>query len=156
LPPFELADWHDADTAMLVRNPDDALCEAASRVGVLVVADLAAPDPGAMRRLSRWPAVGVVAVPGAVATDLNQIGRNTILAQRFAVGEPVSPASRARAAICELTETERVPNGFAACAVPLIAQRPAGKLASVAAGRAACDHLQRDLARHGQFAGYIV
>jgi hypothetical protein len=156
LPPVELAAWHDGDTAMLVRDPDDALCEAASRVGVLVVADLATADAGAMRRLSRWPAVGVVAVPGSVAPELTQLGRNTILAQRFSAGEPVSPASWARAAICELAQTDCLPEGLAGCAVPLIAMRRADKLESVVAGRAACDRLQRDLAPFGQFAGYIV
>lgn len=153
---IDLREWHDAETAMLVRNPDDALCEMASRLGVLIVADLASADPGELRRLSRWPAVGVVAMPDSGAIDLAQLGRNVVPAQRIAADEPVLPASWARAAICELGEADRVPEGVADCAIPLIAFRPAGKLKDVAEGRAACDRLQRDLARYGQFAGYIV
>lgn len=157
LPRVDWARWHDAETAMLAHDPDDALCETASRVGVLVVADLDEPDIHEIRRLSRWPAVGVISWPGSQTPDhLQGLGHNAIWAQRFAAGEPVAPAPWADAAICELPKSEPTPSGFADCPIPLIAIRPAGKLESVATGRAACDRLQRDLAHHGQFAGYIV
>jgi hypothetical protein len=157
LPKTELEVWHDAETAMLARDPDDALCETASRVGVLLVAELETPDIRAIRRLSRWPAVGVICFTGPDAPDgLAQLGHNAILAQRFAAGEPLAPAPWAEAAICQVTTAGTLPGGFADCPVPIVAIRPAETLQSVAAGRAGCDRLQRDLAPGGQFAGYIV
>ena len=155
-PRVDLAHWHDAQTALLARNPDDSLCETASRVGVLVAADLAAPEVGEMRRLSRWPAVGVISWPGSQSPDVRGLGHNAILAQRFGPGESLVPAPWAGAAICDVTRTEALPDRFADCPIPLIAIRPAGKVESVAAGRRQCDRLQRDLAPQGQFAGYIV
>lgn len=153
----DLSDWHDTQTAMLVHNPDDALCEAASRVGVLIVAELAPADVGEMRRLGRWPAVGVIALPSGVSPEPADTGHNAILAQRFAVGEPIALACWATAALCELNASApTLPGGFADCPLPLIAIRPAGEHSAVAQGRAACDRLQRDLAVHGQLAGYIV
>ena len=152
----DLPQWRDADSAMLVRNPDDALCAAASRVGVLVLADLEAANVDEIRRLSRWPAVGFVVLPTLAAPQLRELAHNAILVQRFAAGQPIAAAPWASAAMAELDTTDELPTGFAECPIPLIATRPAGILPSIAAGRSACDRLQRDLAVHSQFAGYIV
>lgn len=39
---------------------------------------------------------------------------------------------------------------------PVLAYRPLHEAADLAAARAACDTLQRDLAGRGNFAGYVV
>jgi hypothetical protein len=152
----DLPQWRDADSAMLVRHPDNALCAAASRVGVLVLAQLDTADGDQIRRLSRSPAVGFIVLPTVAKGDLQGIGHNAILTQRFAVGRPITPASWADAAMCELETPGELPAGFVDCPIPLFVIRPAGVHQSVAAARSACDRLQRDLAIHGQFAGYIV
>ena len=85
-----------------------------------------------------------------------RLAPNVILTQRFAPGEPIAPAKWAAAALCELESVERLPPGFADCPLPLLVFRPSNRPRDIAAGRAACDHLHRDLAPHGQFAGYIV
>jgi hypothetical protein len=153
---IELRQSHDGDTALLVRNPDDARCEAASRIGVLLVVDLDELDICQVRRLARWPAVGAIALRQANESVLKQVSHNVILAQRFAPSEPIRPTSWAQAVICELSTTGEYSSRLSDCSLPMIIHRPAGALESVAAGRAACDRLQRDLAPIGQFAGYIV
>ena len=52
----DLGEWRDSNTAMLVANPSDALCEEASRVGVLLMAEVQRADRAALQRLARWPA----------------------------------------------------------------------------------------------------
>jgi hypothetical protein len=156
LPKTDLAAWHNAETAMCVRNPDDALCEAASRVGVLVIADLEAAETREIRRLSRWPAVGFIVLPNDAKPERRGLGHNVVLTQRFAAAQPISPASWAGAAMLEFAATDELPGGLPDCPIPLIVARRSGELPSIAAGRTACDRLQRDLAVHGQFAGYIV
>jgi hypothetical protein len=152
----ELSHFHDSDTALLVRNPDEAVCATASRLGVLLVADLDAPDCCEIRRLTRWPAVGVIALAQARESELNRIGHNAVLAQRFAAGDPIQPAAWAQAVVCQVSTPAETSRRLADCPLPVIVYRPSGALESVAAGRAACDRLQRDWAPLGQFAGYIV
>ena len=53
---------------MFARNPSDPLCDAASRAGVLVVAELGKIEVRQIERLRRWPAVGMIAVIAASAT----------------------------------------------------------------------------------------
>ena len=147
------------NTAMVVRNPDDALCQQASRVGVLLVAELTEPDAGEIRRLGtlaggghRRAAERTVELP-----LLGDWAHNLILAQRIR-----SPASRcARPWADSRWSRRRDPADVAARVAGMSACRsssfgPAGRLDSVAAGRAACDRLQRDLAGQGDWPGYIV
>jgi hypothetical protein len=154
LPAAELAEWHDAETAMCVRNPSDALCDAASRVGVLVVAELGKADVGELARLRRWPAVGIVVVAANAELDLPAGG--VVRAQRLPARQPPVPAAWARAAIVDVSAGEPQDSHFAEWRLPVIAIRPAGQSPSVADGRRQCDRLQADLAPLGQFAGYIV
>jgi glycosyl hydrolase family 2 len=159
LPPTDLATWREADTAMVVRNPDDELCRQASRVGVLIVADLDRCDADDIRRLSRWPAVAIVVLPGGSTMDLDGLAHNLLLAERFGPEKPVVPANWARLVLCEigpLHPSNELTARLANRPVPAIAVRSAGLLSSVALGRAACDHLQRDLAGRAEWAGYIV
>ena len=65
VPSAELSHWRDASLAMVVRSPDDALCEAASRIGVLLVADVAGTSEQIveeLRRLARHAAVGLAII----------------------------------------------------------------------------------------------
>ena len=156
VPPTELTAWHEAETAICLRNPSDAICDEASRVGVLVVAALEQSEVHEIRRLRRWPAVGMIAVSSAGELELRGLSHNAILAQRFAAGEALHWAGWGEAAVCEVRDADAPSDVLADSTMTIVACRPAGSLESVAEGRAACDRLQRDLARHGQFAGYIV
>jgi hypothetical protein len=151
----ELADWRESITAMLVANPSDALCEQASRVGVLLVAEVTHADRAELLRLARWPAVGIVILPANVQEIADSGGHNLLLAKRFTSIAAIKPTQGVGAALLEITGNEDVlmheANGMA-----LIACRPGGPFANVAAGRAACDRLQRDLAGKGDWSGYIV
>lgn len=149
----ELPLWHATDTALVITQPNDALCEAASRIGVLILAELEAADPTDIRRLSQWPAVGVVSLPTGASPQLGNLGHNLLLAERFAAGHKVVPAAWADVVICEVggLSTLHVEDPR----VPVIVRRPQDDQ-DVNLARMGCDRLQAELAPHGQFAGYIV
>jgi hypothetical protein len=157
LPALPLASWREADAAMVVRNPDNALCQEASRIGVLIVAQLDTADAGEIRRLSRWPAVGIVTFPPQPTIDLKGLAHNLLLAERFEAGRPVVPSPWAELTICVANTREELANLITGCSLPVIATRIAGEpLATVVAGRTLCDRLQRDLAGPVDVSGYIV
>ncbi len=151
----QLPAWHDAEMAMYVHQPGDALCQAASRVGVLIVVDLEQASVSEIRRLSRWPAVGMVCLPAGAQVDMALIGHNLLMAERFANQTPVVPSSWADVALCEVSADGTLPPGIAESGLPVIAAHRA-ELLEAGELRSACDRLQRDLAPQGQFAGYIV
>ncbi len=155
-PPIDLSPWHESDVAMIVHNPDDALCREASRMGVFLVAALEAGDPREIARLSRWPAVGIVSLPNLPTLDLGGLAHNLLLAQRIAPEQPLAPQPWAQLAVCEMGQSEALGGRTETCPIPVIAQRSTGERATIAQGRARCDLLQRDLAGRGEFAGYIV
>ena len=96
---------HDAASCA---DPDDSLCEAASRVGVLLVAELDSARRGEIRRLRRWPAVGIVVAAGADGriAAAGQLGHNLLLAERFAAGEAGASAPWADAVIVRSRATQ--------------------------------------------------
>ena len=62
VPETPLVQWRAADTMMVVERPNDELCREASRLGALLVAEIAGgPEEleSEARRLARWPAVAV-------------------------------------------------------------------------------------------------
>ena len=167
--------WRDASAAMYVCNPTDGLCAAASRRGVLLIAAIEADEDleTRLRRLARWPAVAIVALRAdALTTDtdvdkaLRQAAPNLLFAERreagcAADGGEHRVASWADMVIYEGDFTEKGAADIGAMKpdreVPVLAIRSeANRFTSVAEARVACDALQRDLAPHGDFAGYIV
>jgi hypothetical protein len=156
VPHTDLPAWHDAGATIVARNPTDALLDEASRLGVLVVAQLASHEAHEIRRLSRWPAVGMVSLPAAATLDLAGLAHNLVLAGSFAAGQAVAPAPWAQVALCELDDPAAFAQRIADCPAAVIAVRPAGVLQSVPLGRAHCDRLQADLAGRVELAGYIV
>jgi hypothetical protein len=159
LPPTPLCDWRACDAAMMIENPSDGLCLEASRVGVLIVATLASPEMREIRRLSRWPAVGIVALPSQTDLQLDDLKHNLLLAQLVAAGSPIIAHTWAQIALCEFDpgdDGDDFAGRLANYPLAVVATRPAGQLPSVADGRTLCDRLQRDLAGRGELAGYIV
>jgi hypothetical protein len=159
VPATELSQWRELDAAMLVRDPDEKLCEEASRVGVLLVASVDPPASdwaGEICRLSRWPAVGMVVSLGGAALDPDDLNHNLLLAERFRPENPIAPAAWADAVVCDMANPDTWAARTADCKLPIIAARPAAKPRSLMEARALCDLLQRDLADQGEIAGYIV
>ncbi len=156
VPPTELAAWRDIDMVMLVRNPDEALASEASRIGVLLAAELDAADAPTLRRLSQHAAIAFVVLPGNWEEPAEAVAHNLILVQRFGRDEPIVPAAWAQALLCETDNPEAFAGKVRNCPLPMIAVRMAGKLARIAEARQKCDLLQRDLAGRGDFAGYLV
>lgn len=158
---FPLAAWHDAGAAMLVADPTDELCNEASRVGVLLLAELSCPTdrlPAELRRLSDHAAVGFAILPyDTIADDdLRQAARSLILVQMAAIESPQSTAPWAQVVICPAGDLDAACRFADACRLPIIACRKLDDPATVQDARLACDRLQRDLAGRGDFAGYIV
>lgn len=151
----ELADWNDAQMAMCVRNPNDALCDAASREGVLLVAELGQADVGEIVRLRRWPSVGIIAVTAPRDADLRGLPQNAVLACRLPAREALQPTPWADALAVDVNPAEPL-EGLVRSVLPVLVIRREGRVESIGAGRRRCDRLQRDLAPLGQFAGYIV
>jgi hypothetical protein len=156
VPATDLDEWRTSGAAMIVSNPGDALCEQASRIGVLLVAELDAFENDEIRRLCRWPAVGMVTLPAQSPVELGGLRHNLLLAERFDSGRAIAPASWAQVAVCEASDPAEFAARTSSSPIAIIASRPVERLASVAEGRSRCDHLQRDLAGRGDVSGYIV
>ncbi len=156
VPPTDLDTWHASGAAMIVSNPSDPLCEQASHVGVMLVAELDTFDLPEIRRLSRWPAVGMAILPYRSPVEMKGLRHNLLLAERFDSGQSNAPAPWADVAICEVSDPDEFSINTASCPIAVIALRPAQGMANVAEGRSRCDRVQRDLAGRGDLSGYIV
>jgi hypothetical protein len=157
VPHCNLEDWREASAAMLVRSPSDALCDEASQIGVLLVAEIA-PDIDELRRLGRWPAVGLVVPPRgeSLPVEAEEVRHNLLVAERIATGAMVTRSAGTSVAIVELEGVASASIEIAQRPAALIARRVNGSFASVVEARAACDVLQRELAGKADWSGYIV
>ena len=161
----DLLAWHDAPLSLCVDRPGDALCEEASRAGVMLIA-LLSPDilnvANEIRRLSRHAAVAIIAIeaegfdptwramaPSMVFAQIVTQDDATLLQQHSPHGPQaiLAKASAPHDFARVLTETT----------LPVIAMRRAGNgPIEPARARERCDQLQADLAPYGDFAGYIA
>ncbi len=154
VPETPLAEWRAADLAMIVDAPDDALCEAASRLGVLLIAELPESEPSLaaeLRRLARWPAVAMALLPERAELDAasRRAAKNLLVGQRV-------QQTKIDVVVCEDLAADDIAALAAEVEVPVLAQRRAGWCDDLAQARHACDLLQRDLAGSGEFAGFLV
>jgi hypothetical protein len=88
VPGANLTQWRDASLAMIVRSPQDALCEEASKVGVLLIAEIGGFAPqvvAQLQRLSRHAAVGmaIVASTDPLDIDVRRVAGGIMLIQRL-------------------------------------------------------------------------
>ncbi len=156
-----VASFREASAAMLMVDPDEAVCRRASQAGVILVARLT--DPATVRAglnaLSRWGAVAVAILPEGMAEtreELHHAAPNLLRAQSCTDGVPVKPADWADLIVCRVSEPAQFHAAVAGCPLPIVAERGLNELTTTAAARSACDHLQRDLAPGGDYAGYFV
>lgn len=154
--------WHAAETAVVVPDPDEALCAAAARQGVVIVARLNTGGESwreELRRLAHWASVGFVVLDGpGVEPDsrIRHLAPNVVLMQPFRAGQEIRPAPWAGAALVEVA----APSAFAAvasgCDLPIVAYRRLQDPRDPASDRALCDQLRNDVAGVHACAGYIV
>jgi hypothetical protein len=150
--------WRWSSAAMYVASPHETLCQQASRAGVLLVAEIDQHRDvsSELRRLARWPAVGMIVLQGTTHSrkELRAVAPNALLLQRVTDSEPVV----AEWAQAFLIDDNRLGNLLTAnvAGKPIIVRRTAAPQPSVADARALCDVLQRDMASLGNFAGYII
>jgi hypothetical protein len=160
------AEWREAAAAIVADRPDETLCREASLEGVLVVARVNGDQRGnfaeELRRLAQWPAVGVVWLtdPGSWLVSPGNLAPKELAPNVLAaVSRDASVAAApewADITVFDARPTARalvVPSGDEK---PKIAVRRIGHRTTLAAARAACDDLQRDLAVAGDCAGYLV
>lgn len=160
----QLAPWEFArscDVALLVKPPDDAVCEQASRLGVPLVVDLrGAGDQAAsiIRRLAWHPSVFLAMLDAAALRHPPEAGRALLVAATIGVNDEASvlAGNQASAAAVEIGPEERPPAWLAWCDRPLIAIRRGVRYANFHEARAACDRLQAELAPEFDLAGYFV
>jgi hypothetical protein len=158
----DLPAWHDARMTAVIELPTDQLCEAASQIGVLLVAVLpkACADAAAqVCRLGRWPAVGIIvldAVPDEI--DLRSLARNVLFAQVVDTNLSRKPAAWAQLIFCNITEAAAFMEFAKDCQLPVVAQSSVESIwKNPAEARTACDRLQRELASTNlDVAGYCV
>jgi hypothetical protein len=161
----ELAEWHNLDTVLIDPSPPDDLCRQASEIGVLLMAELSGANDHIRRellRLSRWPAVGLAVVesPERLEPQIRASAPNMLLVSRL-VTNATAPPAWANALLIDAHDQESLIRIAGQTSAPVLAERRLPTTASLAAARAACDTLQRDLAQglasQGiEIAGYVV
>jgi hypothetical protein len=161
--PCELAAWREAAAMMIVAEAeaDDALCEAASHQGVLLAVRLSGDSDACLRRLAHLARFAATAVAIVERRDvdgaaLRRVAPNILVAALVPANVAVEVPAWAHLAVCEVADPAAFGQRTADLACPVIAVRSLEAVLPLAEARAACDDLQRDLAPHGDFAGYAV
>ncbi|HEV3006104.1 MAG TPA: hypothetical protein VGX78_16665 [Pirellulales bacterium] len=161
VPEVPLGEWRATDAVMVVDRPSEDLCCESSRLGVLLIAEISGKPSELVlevRRLARWPSVVIAVLSPNAPLDITvRAGaRNLLLAQPVEVEDAVAPAEWADLVTCDVGEMDDPSRWAAGCRLPMIARRPASWRDDLTRARRECDHLQRDLAGHGDFAGYVI
>jgi hypothetical protein len=155
----DLEEAHATNTALYVVDTDDATCRLASEMGVLLVTKASGTQEqvvSEIRRLRRWPSVGLLIVDAAIgdAEAPKRERLNLLLGQRLPAGELAPSAEWAQVGVCDAGVSEKA---LAVFSNPVIVCRFAGEPEkSVSELRLECDRLQADLAGARNFAGYMV
>lgn len=162
---FTVAAWRGAAAAALLVDPSAAVLARADEEGVTIIAVLPADVSLANDRVADWsvhPSVALAVAPRGWPADTSAAlaaatrnRRGTLLLARAVDGTvPPPPGPECDALVVELA-AGAVPEAAwrEGRTVPLVACRDDAAAADVAAGRAACDRLQADLAAWGLATG---
>jgi len=155
----ELDAFRDNAGVLVVKHPADATLDAASKAGVLLAVEPARDELlQNLRSLSRWPAVAIVILPSDLAgdEDLRAVTPNLLFAERSNSGSAAAPADWAQLIFCDSTNVAELRDVKRQLPLPIVAERRLHGDYTLAEARRECDHLQRDLAPLGDFAGYVV
>jgi len=154
-----LGEYRAVSAAMLASDLSDESCAAASRRGVLVVANLnsGSAQADSIRRLARHAAVGMIVLGTMPADfDVRLIARNVVFAYRCDTSSMQHPPTWTQALFCDVADTESFHARATHATLPVIAYRPAAAALGIAQRRRLCDLLQRDLAGPHEIAGYVT
>ena len=157
----DLGVWRESEAAIRVAEPTAELCAAASKVGVLVVADLSGSSADykeALARLSRWPAVGIAILPADVEIDpvLRRAAGTMLLGYEVQSARLAANHEAADLLFVKVDDMAPLAELARVWQKPLVAVRPVGQQPDLATARRSCELLQRDLTAVGDFAGYMV
>ena len=156
----DIPQWRAHHAMLFAPQYDTELFAAASRHGVLVVADTlecSSSKDNPDRRLARHAAVGIVLRSDGPADALSKRRTGNLLyAQVISPGASAEVADWADVVVGEVTQPETFSRQFADCRVPVIARGGSGEPVPVATVRERCDELQRALAPYGDYAGYMM
>ena len=136
---------------MYVVDPDEELCQSANEQGIWMVADMCGGSlPNYVMNCS---AVAIVVVtPAELASAERRSGGALIGARTTDAGFVPKPDLLVR----EVQDIAVSKRELAGCPRPVVVIRSHESFTSLAAARAACEQLQRDLAPELNLAGYIV
>ncbi len=158
----DLSAAHDAEVALIVKEPSDSFLQQASECGVMVIADLRSNDIALVPRLLSlaWqPSVALVLISPMDRTFGYQPSALT-LGHMVHANAQLVPESIAHdwasVILVELNAGERPPHWLANTEKPVIVIRRGEDYADFTAARAACDRLQAELAPEFDLAGYFV
>ena len=154
-------EWHEAQAAYASDDlrPDDLAL--ASECGSLAIIHVAAPGGPILpriRRLAQFPGVAIAVIDEPLRPDF----RKSLIAPNLVMAQLILPECRwprqswADLLVVGADRPELVAEAMTYGEIPIIAFHPHRPATDLAAARAACDALQRDLAQLGQFAGYVV
>ncbi len=160
-PQAAIASWRDHSLVLLSADLDDQQLRDASEQGILCCCPIGTQSASLddvtrkVRRLARFPAVAIIAVPSQSIANVAQLAPNILVARNdvpetFLAPEPslqMMPVDNHRASFTRVAVELKI---------PILMRRPIPSGYSPKQARAACDKLQADLAPLGQFAGYIV
>jgi hypothetical protein len=151
--------WHEFSAAYVASSESNENVAEASQFGALAVVEVAAEDaPAGLRRLALQPGVALAVIRGDLPPNFKRsdVAPNLLLVQVTAGGEPLIREPWADALLIETADPLLVARIAPQAGLPVLVSRPLQIALPIDQARAACDSLQRDLAPHGQFAGYIV
>lgn len=153
--------WRGSGADMYVHQPDEQLCDQASRVGVALLAHLEGPAdwlPEQVGKLARWPAVAlaVLETDGDLHPSIRMEARNLLLGWPGPPAAAVEPPGWADVVVCRGSDAVALARRARDCRLPVIAHRPAGWRDDLVEARRQCGQLEGELAELGDFAGYVV
>lgn len=162
-----LAALRETGTAVFVDAPNDAFCELASRKGAVIVArldpsrdlDVDAAVDATVRRLSRWPAVIMVAMQDLTASTYARIRRhapNLLVAQLVRGAITANAAAASDLLIVDCSSGIESIDGYTAFGKPVVIWQPGKASNDWQQDRVECDRLQARLAAAGKLSGYLV
>jgi hypothetical protein len=143
---LKLARQHE--TALMVIDPTDEVCQMASRLGVPLLVRVTSVT--AIERLAWYPAVYMVLVTAGQCASLS----SQVLVTEIVMADK-EPTGLSQAVIIKLDPNERPPAWAATCDKPVIVIRKDPE-AEIKTARSACDQLQAELAPEFDLAGYFV
>lgn len=158
-----LDDWRRERMAMMVAEAPDALCEAATIHGVMLLVDLSMEAEGMsqsgiieeIHRLARWPAVLMVILSSATISTLGpkwMKPEGAVMIERVRESGWVADTSWIDGYIVDEESISAI-DAIRQDAWPILVGQQRGMM-SLAEARSACDELQRKLSPRG-FAGYV-